>query len=130
MSNCYHCGKSITTGGMCTTGDPYGDGHKVLGWPKREARVYCWDCIEYPKKMTKEIADKIDAEFKQLGLCGFLEAWVGRCTNTIPCNKHKDQKCWKCGEPATSNCSHASSLVCGMPECKKHPHKHGVMNHG
>ena len=59
-------------------------------------------------------------------ICGFNMAWVGYCKEKTPCKKHKDSKCWKCGKPATADCDHAGSLVCGMPYCKDHPHTHGM----
>ena len=54
--------------------------------------------------------------------CGFIEAWIGACTNERPCEKHRNQNCWKCDAPATRNCSVAGSLVCGVPMCEKHDH--------
>lgn len=65
-----------------------------------------------------------DEAFAERGLCGFLEAWIGRCKNSKPCSRHMNEKCWKCGKPAIKNCAEASSLVCGIPECSDHPHIH------
>lgn len=106
-------------GGVWTNGDGFGDG-KYVGMDPGPLRPYCWNC--YDKGRVPDLNKEIDKLFAERGWCGFLEAWVGRCRNPKPCAKHQDQKCWKCGEPAISNCSIAGTLVCGMPECAEHPH--------
>lgn len=116
MSTCIHCHKEAE-GGCYTNGDGYGDG-KHVGLEAGPHLFFCWDCIEH----TPEHGPKIDDLFAANGMCGFLEAWIGRCRNPKPCDKHQSQKCWKCGGPAVRNCDHTSALVCGMPECKDHPH--------
>lgn len=40
------------------------------------------------------------------------------------CEKHSKEKCWKCGRPATEECSFAGQFVCGTPCCPDHPHEH------
>ena len=56
-------------------------------------------------------------------LCGFTMSWVGPCERKKPCPLHDKKKCWKCGAQATADCGVASSLVCGTPYCKDHPHE-------
>lgn len=123
---CILCG-TTDGGGLYTNGDGFGDGKHVgvepLPWGK-----YCWRCVREHKEKIPDQRAEIDAAFAARGLCGFEEAWVGRCKNSKPCVKHVNQKCWKCGQPATRNCNYACSLVCGMPECAEHPHineRHG-----
>jgi hypothetical protein len=57
-----------------------------------------------------------------MATCGFPRPWTTPCENIRPCKEHSNLKCWKCGKRATSQCGVAGSLVCGMPECSKHPH--------
>ena len=114
---CEVCGKD--QGGVYSNGDPYGDA-KYVGIETGPSRHWCWDHAD----QVVSPDDEIDAAFARRGWCGFVEAWVGRCRNPIPCARHKDQRCWKCGKPATKNCGQAGSLVCGVPECKDHPHTH------
>lgn len=49
--------------------------------------------------------------------CGFNEAWIGRCKNKVPCEKHSGLKCCRCGKPATRSCEDTFALVCGAPLC-------------
>lgn len=108
-----------TFGGIDTNGDGFGDG-KHVGIDVGPFKFYCWAC--YDKGYVPDHNQEIDLAFASSGLCGFKEAYVGRCKNTKPCVKHADQKCWKCGAPATQNCNDTTGLVCGVPECSKHPH--------
>lgn len=120
MSTCATCGKD-TENYTLTDGDPYGDA-KYVGIKVGKMLPYCEDCVilgNYPN-----LDDEIDNAYAERGWCGFLEAWVGRCREHKPCIKHESQRCWKCGNPAIRNCSEAGSLVCGMPECARHPHEH------
>lgn len=119
ISKCRGCGETHV-GGVTTCGDPYGDS-KHVGLPEREWGSYCWDC--YDKGRVPDYDSEITAEFKRRGLCGFVQAWVGRCRQSAPCPKHSTQKCWSCGEPATRDCGVAGSLVCGIPSCDEHPHE-------
>lgn len=116
--HCTICGREME-GGIWTNGDGFSDG-KYVGIDPGEHKPYCWDCHDQGK--APDFNKEIDALFQEKGMCGFLEAWVGRCRNLKPCIKHQDQKCWKCEEPAVQNCSIASSFVCGMPECAEHSH--------
>jgi hypothetical protein len=50
-------------------------------------------------------------------LCGFNEAWIGKCKNPKPCEKHKDKVCESCGKPATQSCESTGQFVCGAPLC-------------
>ncbi|MEK9954773.1 MAG: hypothetical protein VW577_05145 [Pelagibacteraceae bacterium] len=50
-------------------------------------------------------------------ICGFDEAWIGKCKNPKPCEKHADLKCCVCGESATHNCEETGQFVCGAPLC-------------
>jgi len=116
---CFSCGKEITEGSIWTNGDGYGDG-KYVGIIPPDYQSYCWDC--YRNKKAPDLTKVIDEAFAKAGMCGFTEAWIGRCRNQKPCTKHNSERCWKCGKPAIRNCSHSISLVCGMPECADHPH--------
>lgn len=89
-----------------------------------------------PAEEAEARGDKEFLEFQRLakkfgvtgtGECPFIEAWIGKCKKTpevgeLYCDRHKDQKCWKCGTQATSNCAHAGQFVCGTPQCAKHSH--------
>ena len=91
-----------------------------------------------PAEKAEASGDKEFAEFQRLakkygvtgtGECPFIVAWVGKCKKPpaigeLYCEKHKGEKCWKCGVQATKECAHAGQFVCGMPECDKHSH-HG-----
>ena len=118
MSVCAGCGKK-SCGGVYTNGDGCSDG-KYVGIIAGELKLYCWDCYEDGK--APDLNSDIDDKFKKQDLCGFNEAWIGRCREKKPCEKHKDIKCWKCGSPAVANCSFAGSLVCGTPYCRDHNH--------
>ncbi len=115
---CASCGKEFDSG-MWTNGDGFGDG-KYVGITVGDFKGYCWDCVKAGK--SPDLNKQIDRAFEERSMCGFLEAWVGRCRNPKPCAKHSPQKCWKCGKPAIRNCPSAIGLVCGMPECADHPH--------
>ncbi len=74
---------------------------------------------------------KLDAHLKRLGAerCKFIIAWVGHCEHlqvpgSVVCAEHIDKKCWACKEQATEECPETLGLVCGMPHCEKHPHRH------
>lgn len=58
--------------------------------------------------------------------CKFGKAWIGPCgawaDNSGFCEIHRPLRCIKCGDPATQECDHATSLVCGFPLCKKCNH--------
>lgn len=59
--------------------------------------------------------------------CRFDVAWVGICKQESEqefCEKHRQDKCFKCGKQATRSCDMTMGLVCGMPECDEHKHKH------
>ena len=58
--------------------------------------------------------------------CGFNEAWVGSCENTLPCYKHINLLCSTrgCFEIASHSCEHTFSLVCGAPHCDEHSCTH------
>lgn len=121
MSVCASCGEATGNYTLMSDGDPYGDA-KFVGIPVGSMKPYCLNCSmsgNYPN-----LSDEIGVEYVSRGWCGFLEAWVGRCRNAQPCSRHSNEKCWKCGELATRNCGMAGSLVCGVPECAKHPHEH------
>lgn len=116
MSTCTRCGE-WKRGGIYTNGDGYGDATYVDITPVVFG-FYCWDCKDY----TPDLTEEIDKAFVKYGMCGFLEAWIGRCRNEKSCDKHISQRCFYCKGQAVRNCSHAVSLVCGMPECDEHPH--------
>lgn len=120
--SCFNCHKECE-GGIYTNGDGHGDA-KHVGIDAGSYRHYCWDCQEAATALGVEVNSAIDAAFQERGWCGFLEAWRGRCRNPKPCAEHHDQRCWLCKEPAVRNCDHTGILVCGMPECAKHPHRH------
>lgn len=110
-------------GGVHSNGDPYGT-LKKLGLPEPVWRFNCWQCWDaFGAKQDAEVAEKVRAALVERGLCGFLEAYIGHCLEAKPCQKHKE-RCFACGEPATKQCAHTGSLVCGMPECDKHTHQH------
>ena len=115
---CSSCGKEME-GGIWTNGDGFGDA-KYVDIEVGKFKGYCWDC--YREGKAPNFAKQIDKAFTDKGMCGFLEAFIGRCRNSKPCAKHSEQKCWKCGKPAIRNCSATSSLVCGVPECAEHRH--------
>jgi hypothetical protein len=54
--------------------------------------------------------------------CTFIEAWVGRCENTIPCTQHKNKTCGSCDAPATHNCAETDQFVCGFDLCDNCEH--------
>jgi hypothetical protein len=54
--------------------------------------------------------------------CGFGIAWVGRCTNTKPCDDHRSLTCVSCGSIATHQCSETGQFVCGAPLCDNCEH--------
>ena len=94
---CVICGKE--TGGLYTNGDGYGDGQHV-GIDAGPLKHYCWEHADQAPDLAADINDG----FRELGLCGFLDAWVGRCRNKQPCSKHESQTCVSCGERATHSC--------------------------
>lgn len=109
-------------GGVLTSGDIYNDGSHV-GISPPPLAFYCSDCTKKHPEKIPNFEDEIDRAFAKKGLCGFLEAYVGHCRNSKPCDLHNEQKCWKCSKPATRNCtSSALSFVCGTPECAEHSH--------
>lgn len=60
--------------------------------------------------------------------CTFSRAWIGPCKTKTDradgyCVEHSREKCWKCKEQATGECDNAGFMVCGTPECSKHPHQ-------
>lgn len=121
-STCCVCVSEVQ-GGLSTNGDPYGD-RKKHGLPTFEWRFYCWKCANIGYAWAEELEKEVTKILRERGLCGFLEAWVGRCTNPQNCARHSNQKCFACKKQAVKNCSHAGMLVCGMPECADHTHKH------
>jgi hypothetical protein len=124
MEELKQCTHDSYHGGVSTCHDPYGVRAKV-GLPSYPWVFYCWDCWEaFGREVDKRIAEETAAAIQSAGWCGFTEAWIGPCQNPRPCSKHSREKCWKCGEPATRNCSYTGTLVCGVPECGKHPHEH------
>lgn len=120
MSICVSCNKNHE-GGVYTNGDGFGDA-KYVGISTGRYLFYCWDC--YNNGEAPDFNKAIDVAFATANMCGFLEAWIGRCRNTNPCSTHISQKCWKCGARAVKNCAEADTLVCGTPECAEHPHQH------
>lgn len=123
--SCVVCG-STEFGGLSTYHDPYGDRKHVGLQPVVDsAQHYCWDHAEIGYEKSRVAEREVDTAFAAAGLCGFLQAWVGRCRQPQPCAKHAAETCWKCGRRAVRNCSHTGSLVCGVPECAEHPHEHG-----
>ena len=117
---CSVCEK-VMEGGIWTNGDGFGDA-KYVDITVGDFKGYCWDC--YKQGKAPDHNNEIDKAFITKGMCGFLEAWVGRCRHSKPCDKHSQQECWKCGKPATRNCNYTGSLVCGVPECSEHRHQH------
>lgn len=57
--------------------------------------------------------------------CDFDEAWIGRCKNNKPCEKHDKLVCVSCGEKATRSCESTNGLVCGAPLCDACEHTLG-----
>jgi len=124
------CPHKNVHGGVSTNFDPYGTRRKLGLAPITEGNNFihfCWSCWDSKRlgEVDKEIRRDTDELARQDGtVCGFLEAWIGHCQNPVPCAKHNNQLCWKCGARATRNCAVASSFVCGVPECDEHPHEH------
>ena len=119
MSICVIC-KIEVRGGLHTDGDGYNDGRHV-DFDPGPFQFYCWKC----HKQAPDHNAKITRRFREQGMCGFLEAWIGRCQNSAPCAKHNSQLCW-CGVLATRNCDVAGTFVCGYPMCDNHQCKiHG-----
>lgn len=50
-------------------------------------------------------------------VCGFDEAWIGKCKHEKPCAKHDGLICVSCGNPATHSCYETGQFVCGFPVC-------------
>lgn len=120
---CTSCGKP-TLGGVHTNGDGYSSDAKHVGIEAPASGFFCWDCYlagELPEEM-KTLKRRINEAFEAAGMCGYLEAYRGRCRQQKDGCKHRERRCWKCGRPATSECSSAGSFVCGMPQCDDHPH--------
>jgi hypothetical protein len=63
----------------------------------------------------------MEKETKIDTMCGFDEAWRGKCKNLAVkngrCKEHADLVCVSCGKPATHSCSETGQLVCGAPLC-------------
>lgn len=59
---------------------------------------------------------------KTADVCGFDEAWIGKCQNSIPCEKHANKKCVSCQALATRNCEETGQFVCGFPLCDNCEH--------
>ena len=89
QDTCSVCGKGMK-GGMWTNGDGFGDG-KYVGLDVGNRKPYCWDCYEEGK--APDHNKDIDKAFKERQICGFLEAFVGRCRSPEPCEKHSHQTC-------------------------------------
>jgi hypothetical protein len=72
-------------------------------------------------KLLREIRRALGLKEKKLKACPFNLAWLGTCgkPGTPFCKEHSKKKCSVCGKQADRECSHAVSLVCGMPLCKK-----------
>lgn len=116
------CGHN-EVGGVTTSFDPYGVREK-LGLKGFPTKHFCWSCWDkFGKLLGEESEKEILIAIRKANWCGFREAWIGYCRNPKPCAKHNNIPCWKCGAPAIGNCSIASSLVCGFPYCKDHPHE-------
>ena len=116
---CYH---DSAMGGVHCNGDPGGTRRK-LRMQTYEFRFYCWDCYKefgwaWQAAMELDTLTKV----RQMGLCGFNEAWIGTCLNHSPCTKHQHLICGSCGEPATHTCSETGQFVCGVPLCQKCEH--------
>lgn len=103
-------------GGLWTNGDGYGDA-KHVGIVVPEMKGFCWPCTRTRAAEVPDFTDAINKAFAEQGMCGFLEAWIGRCRNRKPCTKHADQKCASCGADAVGNCSQTGQFVCGAPLC-------------
>lgn len=61
-------------------------------------------------------------------ICGFSEAWVGRCKlPPLPggcrCEKHEGWVCESCGAPATHTCDETFAFVCGARLCDNCEHE-------
>lgn len=119
-SICTICGQPKSSG-IYTSGDGYNDA-QYIGITRPEMRFYCWDCNKEHAAEIPNLDKRIDEGFKAGGLCGFLEAWVGRCRNPNPCSKHAEQACRSCGATATQNCSETGQFVCGEPLCNDCEH--------
>ena len=119
---CVGCGKN-ESGGVYTNFDPFGTRRK-LGLSVESYQHICWECWPAVRSKDRRIQHATTQAVRDRGLCGFIEAWAGHCMNKAPCDHHKDQKCWKCGDPADRNCAEAGLFVCGFPECAQHPHEH------
>lgn len=55
-------------------------------------------------------------------ICNFNEAWIGKCENESPCEKHANQTCASCGAQATHDCEQTGQFVCGSPLCDECEH--------
>lgn len=55
-------------------------------------------------------------------ICGFIPAFLDRCTNEVPCPKHSHLECCVCKEPATHECDTSMGLCCGCPLCDNCEH--------
>jgi hypothetical protein len=119
-SYCSLCSKEMS-GGLWTNGDGYSDG-KHVGIVPPKMTGFCWDCVKNRSSEVPELTAQINAAFAERGFCGFLEAWVGRCRNPQPCEKHANQICESCGARATHNCSQTGQFVCGAPLCDECEH--------
>ncbi len=119
MFKCDICGTEKGKYFHFTNGDSMGDA-KYVDLKLEEGKEYCSECV----KQAPDYTEEIDRRFKERGMCGFKEAYIGRCREMKPCKKHGELKCFQCGEPATRNCTHTGMLVCGVPCCDKHDHEH------
>lgn len=112
-------------GGVWTSFDGFGVRKKVnlIEYP---FTFFCWRCYETPEVQDFDRAVQIETDkaIHDAGWCGFVDAWIGPCEILGDCEKHAKYKCWKCKEKATRSCDYTGMLVCGMPECNDHPHKH------
>lgn len=116
-TECCFCKRGSTTGGA------------YYRRPSGEWAFHCWedDCCAKGNAESEERHQNEIRDLKAAGKCWFLEAWIGFCKVDAKdgfCDKHRKELCWVCKKQAIQNCDHTGFLVCGMPFCSEHPHKH------
>ena len=92
---------------------------------KLEARLAF---IDRAREMDEEVFGEEEVE-TTASACQYIVPWAGECgKETVAgsdyCEKHDGETCFACDKQATRGCSHAGSLVCGVPECDDHNHNH------
>lgn len=119
-SSCSLCGAEMD-GGLWTNGDGFGDA-KHVGLVAPDMRGFCWECVRTRGAEIPDLAKQIQEAFAERQMCGFLEAWIGRCRELQPCKKHSGRVCASCGAPATQSCSETGQFVCGEYLCNECEH--------